>query len=90
MGGFRLPLLAGLLARGTEVQADAGDAVDGGTSPMDASLARVCALLRSDDPELRTAAARILGAVAPSETGVIRALGEALGSQDRHVAFTRL
>jgi hypothetical protein len=57
---------------------------------MDASLARVCALLRSDDSELRAAAARILGAVAPSDAEVIRALGEALESRDRHLQAVAL
>ncbi len=72
------------------MQADADKAVDEGASPMDVSLARVCALLRSEDSELRTAAARILGAVAPSDTVVIHALGQALESQDRHLQTAAL
>ena len=34
---------------------------------MDASLERICALLSADNPEIRTAAARVLGALAPKD-----------------------
>ncbi|MGH7163388.1 MAG: HEAT repeat domain-containing protein, partial [Planctomycetota bacterium] len=45
-------------------------------------LPRICQLLESPDPELRHAAARVLGAIRPGGGAAAQALAKALGSGD--------
>ncbi|MCE9614649.1 MAG: hypothetical protein K8T26_10265 [Lentisphaerae bacterium] len=45
---------------------------------QDAAFKKICGLLQSDDPMRRTAAAIVLGELAPDDAAVVRALGEAL------------
>ena len=45
---------------------------------MDATTKRICAMLAAADPELRAAAARVLGAIRPGEKPVLEALSRVL------------